>query len=279
MDRQQLDRADAEVLEVADHGVAAEAGVRAALVLGDLVVQLGVALDVQLVDDRVPPAGEQVVVALPVELVVDDDRAGHRGRGVDVAARGGVVRVEGQRRRAGDDIARDRAGVGVEQQLGGVEPAAVRGVPRAVGPEAVELADRHVGDLAVPDAQGAFGELVADLVAVVVEQAHPARGRLGGPDREVRGGRRPGRPELLVMSRPDRGDLVAVLPSPCVGAHPPHSVLAPPGWGKVPPSLGSAGAHWTRDYTSHIRRISHGRVLPPRGDATASAPSGSTGRR
>ena len=85
VDGQQLDRGDAEVVEVAGDRVAAEPGVGAAQVLGDLVVELGVALDVELVDDRVAPPGAQRPVVAPVEGVVDDDRAGHRAGGVDGA--------------------------------------------------------------------------------------------------------------------------------------------------------------------------------------------------
>ena len=65
--REQLHRADAEVLQIADDRVGAEPGVGAAQVLGDLVVELGEALDVQLVDDGVAPPVARLDVVSPVE--------------------------------------------------------------------------------------------------------------------------------------------------------------------------------------------------------------------
>ena len=88
-----------------------------------------------------------VAVAAPVEVVVHHARCGRRTAPsrarrapVDVVARQVVAGLEPEDRRVGDELAADRACVGVEQQLVRVEPQALVGLPRAVGAEAVALA-------------------------------------------------------------------------------------------------------------------------------------------
>ena len=221
--RQQLDRGDAEVVEVADHGAAAEPGVRAAQLLGHLVVQLGEALDVQLVDDRVAPRGcsRWSSPSQSKSSWTTTDR-GIDGRRVAVAARERVAGVVGQRSpgRASTSPVIARA-YGSSSSLAGLNRRPCVGVPRAVDAEAVALARpgrRAAAPCQTPRVCSVSWCRVS--AAVVVEQADPARGRLGGVDREVRGLRRPGRAELLVVARPDRGGLVAVLPSPGVADSP-----------------------------------------------------------
>ena len=234
--RQQLDGGHPQVVEVAGDGAAAEPGVRPAQLLGDLVVQPGEALDVQLVDDRVAPPGAQLGVALPVELVVHDDRPGDRGGRVAVVALERVGGAVGQRERSGGHLARDRPGVRVQEQLGGVEPTAVGGVPGPVDAEAVALADRDAGQLPVPHAERVLGQLVPGLGPRPVEEADPGRGALGRPDGEVGGLGRPRRAELLVVARPDGGGLVVALPTPAVAVHRPIQAHGPRG-----ARLGSGG--------------------------------------
>jgi hypothetical protein len=53
VDREQLHRGDAELLQMLDHGRGGEAGVGAAELLRDLGMALREALDVELVDERV----------------------------------------------------------------------------------------------------------------------------------------------------------------------------------------------------------------------------------
>ena len=57
-----------------------------------------------------------------------------------------------------DDLAVERAGVGVDEQLVGIEAVAVGRVVGAVDAVAVELAGTHVGQIAVPDLVGVFGQ-------------------------------------------------------------------------------------------------------------------------
>ena len=137
--RQQLDRGHAEVAQVVgDRGVG-QAGVRAAQLLGHPVVQLGHALDVQLVDDRVAPAACAAAASSPQSKSSSTTTL----RGTE-AAESAVLSLLGTARRRsrrspgpGTSVAADGLGVGVEQQLGRVEAQPGRGVPRAVHPEAV----------------------------------------------------------------------------------------------------------------------------------------------
>ena len=198
-----------------------EPGVRAAQLLGHPVVQLRHALDVQLVDDGVAPAPLHRRVAAPVEPVVDDHALGDVRRRVGVVALGGASGVVPEHRGHRVELAADGPGVGVEQQLRRVEAQALLGRPRPGDPVAVAGADRDARDRAVPDAQGPLGQPVPGLLAVVVEQADPGGGALRGPDREVRGLGRPGRPEREVASRPDRRGLASGAPES--GSHPRES--------------------------------------------------------
>ena len=222
--RQQLDGGDAEVAQVVDDGGRGQAGVGAAQLLGHPVVQRGEPLDVQLVDHGVGPADLRPDLPGPVEAVVGHDHPVQDVRGRValvageqlVARRTRVVVVGGPHeavdRVVGADGAGDRAGVGVEQQLGGVEAPAALGLPRAVGAEAVALAGPHPRQRAVPDAQRALGQQVPGLdqlaVRAVVEQAHRHRRGLGRPHGEVGRLRRPGGAERLVAAGPERGLLV-----------------------------------------------------------------------
>ena len=115
--RHQLDRGDAELLQVVDDRGVREPGVRAAQLLRDVGVQLGEALDVRLVDHGLVVGDRAAAVALPVEERVDHHAVGHVRRGVVVVARVLVAEVVGEERLVPVDLAVDGLGVGVEQQL------------------------------------------------------------------------------------------------------------------------------------------------------------------
>ena len=212
MDRQQLDGGDAEVLEVVHDGRVSETGVGPAQLLGRPVVQGGEALDVQLVDRGVAPAGPDLDVVAPVEVVVDDHAAPDVRRGVALVA--GAETVHGAQvvvdlvavdRGVGGELAADGPGVGVEQELVGVEPQTLGGGPGPVDPVAVALTGLEAGQGAVPDAAADLGQGVAglDLVGpLALEEAHPHRRRVGGVHGEVGGLRAPGRAEGPVAARP-----------------------------------------------------------------------------
>ena len=162
--RHQLDRGDAEAGQVVGDRRVGEAGVRPTELLGDIRVQLGQPLHVGLVDDRLVVGDLQRPVALPVEERVDHDAVGHvRGR-VVVVARVRVAEVVAEQRLVPVDLAGGCLGVRVEQQLVGVAPDALRGVPRAVHPVAVALTGLHRGQVAVPNVGVDLGELDPRLV-------------------------------------------------------------------------------------------------------------------
>jgi hypothetical protein len=105
------------------------------------------ALDVGLVDDGVAERDPREPVALPVEGLVGDDGARD---GVDVVLVVGleVVVVAAAGRRVGQDVgplpadlALDRLGVRIDEQLGRVEAVPLLGRVRSVDPVAVALAD------------------------------------------------------------------------------------------------------------------------------------------
>ena len=182
--RQQLDGGDAEVDQVLHDGRVGQPGVAAAQVLGDGRVQPGEALDVQLVDDRAlqrhrlgdrrRAAGESATTTLSGTEAKESVASGTKfDVGEVVEDRAGVV-----------DAAGDGAGVGVEQQLGGVEPGARGGVPGAVHPVAVALLGADAGHVRAPDAVGAQAQVVVGLAAVLVDQGQLDAGGPRGPEAE-----------------------------------------------------------------------------------------------
>src|SRR3989440_12188821 len=78
-------------------------------------------------------------------------------------------------------------GVGIEQELVGIEAVAVLGLIRAVNAVAIELSGRNVIEVAVPDVLAALGKFDAlELApALAVEQAKLDFLRVGGEQRKV----------------------------------------------------------------------------------------------
>ena len=93
MDRQQLDGRDAQVGQVLDGRLRGQPGVAAAQVLGHVRVELGEALDVQLVDHRLVPGGARRPVVAPGEGRVDHRRQRGEGGAVAVVEREVGLRV------------------------------------------------------------------------------------------------------------------------------------------------------------------------------------------
>ena len=206
--RHQLDRGDAELLQVGGDRRVRETGVRPALLLGHLRVQLGEALDVRLVDEGLVVGDGEAAVALPVEERVDHHAVGHVRGGVVVVGAVLVAEVVAEERLVPVDLAGGRLGVGVEQELVGVAAQALGRVPRAVDAVAVALARLDGRDVAVPDVGVDLGDLElglherAGLVGVGVEEAElDALGDLA-EEREVRAGAVEGRAQGVGRTRP-----------------------------------------------------------------------------
>ena len=189
--RHQLDRGHAELLQVGGDRRVRETGVRPALLLRHVGVQLREALDVRLVDEGLVVGDGEAAVALPVEERVDHHAVRHVRGGVVVVLAVLLTEVVGEQRLVPLDVAAGRLGVGVEEQLVGVAAQAVLGVPRAVDAVAVALAGLHGRDVAVPHVGVDLGDLelrldeLAGVVGVGLEQAQlDALGDLA-EDREV----------------------------------------------------------------------------------------------
>ena len=176
--RQQLDRSDAKILDVVDHGRRTQPGIRPAQLPRNAGMKLRKSPDVCFVDDRSFPRDDPAASRSPchVEVLVDDDALGNERRAVALVEREIFVwrsqRVAETRRvpgRAPDVGAR----VGIEQEFIGVETVTVCGLIRAVNAITVNGARSDVFEIAVVDLIGVFGQHDAfDFVAAGrIEQA------------------------------------------------------------------------------------------------------------
>ena len=200
--RHQLDRGDAQPLQVRDDRRVGQAQVGPALLLGHDRMLLGQPADVRLVDDGLVVRGPRRPVQAPVEVRVDHHRARHVRRGVGVVAPVRVAELVGEHRLAPGDVAVDRLGVRVEQQLGRVAALPGGRVVGPVHPVAVALAGADAGQVAVPDEPVHLAQVDPALVAVVVEQAQLDPLGYLGEQREVGPGPVIGGPERIAVARP-----------------------------------------------------------------------------
>ena len=191
VDGQELDRADAQRLDVVDHLFDGQARERALLVRRHRRMALGVSAHVRLVKDRpVPRDVRPPRLLMPVEVRIDDDRLRHERGAVALVERQivalGADRVP-EARRVPLELADVRARVRIEQQLVRVEPVAGVGRVRPVDAVSVDGARPDVGDVAVPDLVGEFGQLDSRRLAIAlpVEEAHFHFRRVRGEQREV----------------------------------------------------------------------------------------------
>ncbi len=201
--RHEFDRGDAELHEVLDDHRVPDPGVRSAQVLGQLRVPHRQTLDVGFVDDRlvVRDVGEAVVA--PVEVGVHDDGLGHERRRVERGDLVRVVPVVAVHRGIPLDVAVDRLGVRVDQQLRRVAPLPVGGVVGTVDPVSVPLTGLHSGDVRVPHVRVDLMQLDSLFGAGGVEQAQLHLRRDLGEQREVCAGPVVGRAQRVSLARPD----------------------------------------------------------------------------
>ena len=186
-----------------DHDRVGEAGVAAANVIGNPWMAHRHALDVRLVDHCLVIGDPQRSVIGPVEEWIDHHR-GHRiWRGVGVVVGVRVPESVGEQCLVPVDLAVDRLGVRVEQQLAGIAPQARCRVVAAVHPVAVTLAGVDPGKVAVPDKTIPLRQGNPGLATRVVEEAEldPIRGL--GEDREIGAATVVGRAERVGRARPD----------------------------------------------------------------------------
>ena len=130
------------------------------------------------------------LAAAPVEGLVDHDRLRHAA-GIVAAVEGKILaRAPGaiaEMRVAPHQPPGEPLGVGIEQQLVGVEAVAVLGRIGAVDAIAVELPGRDVVEIAVPDVLVALGQFdpLEFAAALAVEQAKLDLFRIGREQRKV----------------------------------------------------------------------------------------------
>ena len=199
VDRQQLDRGDAERLDVVGHLFRGQPRERSALMLADRRVSFRVAAYVRLVDDRpLPRDARPPRLLLPVEIGIDDDRLRHEGRAVALIERQIVAFGANRVPEAGRipfQLADVRAGVRIEQQLVGIEPMALLRRVRSVDPVAVNRSGPDVRHPAVPDLVRVLRQLDALGLAIAasIEEADLDFGRVGREEGEVDAFAVPGR--------------------------------------------------------------------------------------
>ncbi len=206
--RHELHGGDAEVLEIPDGGGAADAGVGAAQLGGHVFPELGEAAHVGLVEDGLVQRAGRAGDVVPGEGGVHDDGLGHEDGVVAVveAQVGGVVAdAVAEHAVVPLDVAGDGLGVGIEEEFVGVETQALFGLVRALDAVAVELAGLQLGEEAVPDVVGAFGE--PDAVRLgppeIVEEAQLDAGGVFGKEREVDAVAAPRRAERVGLALPE----------------------------------------------------------------------------
>ncbi len=209
LDRQQLDRRHPEAAQMRDHRGRREPADAAASILRHARVTDRQALRVRLVDHGPAPGPVEEPVEEPVEgpgrRVGEgggDDRLRHvAGVVAPVEGEVGLRRAdtEAEMRVRPPDLARQRPGVGVDQQLVGVEPVPGLGIVGAVDAIAVELPRGHVRQIAVPDLVGPFGQRdpLRLRVARGIEQAEFDPLRVSREEGEVDAGPVPRRAERM----------------------------------------------------------------------------------
>ena len=206
MDRHELDRGDAEVAQVLDHGGSRESAERAACRLVHLRVPHREAAHVHLVDDALVRRPRRRPLGAPGEGGVDHHRLGEIAGAVTIVERQIGVRIAEPVGKEGVvplERSTQQLGVGVEQQLVGIE--AMPGI-RLVGPVhaiAVVLARPQVGKIAVPDLVRHLRQRdPIGLLAVVVEQAQLDLLGMRREEGEVHAGAIPAGAERIRQPRP-----------------------------------------------------------------------------
>ena len=187
---QQLDRGNAQLADMLEHVIFHQAGAGAPHRLADRRMAHADAAQVGFVDDRAVPRHSYRLVVAPGVRRVDDLALGHEGRTVAFIETEVVVRVAdgvAKQRFGPFEFAHQLLGVGVDQQLVVVETMTVGRVIGTVYAVAVNQPGVSIGQVAVEDLVGVFGQFDAfqlDL-AGIVKQAQLHLGGVGGEQRKI----------------------------------------------------------------------------------------------
>ena len=175
--RQQLDRRHPQTFQIADRGIGADAGIGAALLFRHIGMQLGEALDVQFVDQRIVPRISRRAVVSPGEGFVDYDRQGRKLGVVALVERQiglGVSQFVAPHFVRPARLAGDRLGIGIEQDFVGIEAMPLGRLVGPVDPKAINLPRHHVRQIDVPDQVGLLGQRDANRLLFVVGRIEQA---------------------------------------------------------------------------------------------------------
>ena len=206
--RHQLDRGHAQLLEMVDRRFRGEGFVGASNPFGDARVALRKPADVHLVDDRPMPRRAWRPIVAPGERRVDDRGQGGERCTVAVVTRQvglGVADAISEHFVGPSNHTRDRLRVWIHDNLVRIETVALARFVGAVNPVTVELVRPDVGEEAVPDHVGLFGQRDARRFfrrVYRVKQAKFDFGRVRGKNREVDADPRPRRAERIGLARP-----------------------------------------------------------------------------
>ncbi len=163
-----------------------------------------------LVDDGIAPRHARRAVVAPGEGAVDHAAFRHAARVVAAVERqvfAGRADPVAEMGVGPAERSEQRLGVGVDQQLVGVEAVAGGRLVGAVDPVAVERAGARFRQIAVPDLVRVFRQRhPVDLAgAGLVEQAQLDPGRIGREQGEIDAEAVPGGAERIGTARPDHG--------------------------------------------------------------------------
>ncbi len=161
VDGKELDGGDSQGAEVVDHRFAGQPCIGSPDLGGELRVESGKALHMGLVDDGFGPGRSGGTVGSPDVGGVHDDRQGGP-RGIVPVVRDhvslGISQGIGKEGVIPADSPGDLLGVGIEKDLGGVEPESPGRVVGAVDPVAVDPPRPGFRKVDVPDMVGPLGE-------------------------------------------------------------------------------------------------------------------------
>jgi len=146
---------------VIEDGVADEAKVGAAQLLGHVRVQVREAFDVRLVDDGLFPGDLWPAVVAPFEGGLDDGAERRIRRAILLVERQigvGVVDLVAIEAIVPAQRPPEGKRVRIEHDLVGVEAVSLSGIVGTIDAVAIELSGAHVGQIGMPDGAGTLGQ-------------------------------------------------------------------------------------------------------------------------
>jgi hypothetical protein len=200
VNRQQLRRGNAEGSQIFRHARVRQSGERAPSRGGNMLVQLGEALDVHLVHDGPLPRDGGLALLSPCECRIDHPALQHQRRAVTLVERqilvGGVEHIAEQLRPPGepaDDLLRVR----IDQQLVGIEAMSRIRLVGSMHAISIHRPGSRLRKVPVPDFIGVFRQLepLQLLLAIDVEKTELDFRCIRGEQGEIHTQAVPGRAE------------------------------------------------------------------------------------